>query len=112
MICEAGDIAVVPFPFTDSSVVKHRPALVLSTSVFNRSCGNTIMAMITTARHTRWPGDTPISPAASGLPKECLVRMKIFTLDNRLILRMATKLPPKDRQRVWSSLEETLGRKP
>ena len=106
MICEAWDIAVVPFPFTDSSGVKRRPALVVSATSFNRASGHTILAMITTARHSSWPGDTPLAAGASGLPKDCLVRMKLFTLDNRLILRVAAKLGTKDRLKVRASLEQ------
>lgn len=109
MICEAWDIAVVPFPFTDSSVSKRRPALVLSLASFNRSSGHTILAMITTARQTSWPGDIALSSASTGLPKECLVRLKIFTLDNRFIARVIAKLPPKERQKVRASMEQALG---
>jgi mRNA interferase MazF len=106
VICEAWDIAVVPFPFIAGE--KRRPALVLSATSFNRTSGHTIFAMITTARHSSWPGDTPLASAASGLPKDCLVRMKLFTLDNRLIVRVAAKLGTKDRQKVCASLEHAL----
>ena len=109
MICEAWDIAVVPFPFPDSAAVKRRPALVLSTLGFNRSSGHTILAMITTARQSSWPGDTSLSSAATGLPKDCLVRMKLFTLDNRFIVRVISKLPAKERQKVRTSMEQALG---
>ena len=109
--CEAWDIAVVPFPFTDGSGVKRRPALVLSTAAFNRSAGHSILAMITSARESSWPGDTPLPPAASGLNKQCLVRMKLFTLDNRLILRVLSKLASKERQKVRLSMEQCFGLK-
>lgn len=108
MICEAWDIVVVPFPFTDAPGEKRRPALVLSAAGFHRASGHAILAMITTAKRSSWPGDTPLS-AAVGLPKDCLVRMKLFTLDNRLIARVISKLPAKERQRVRASLEQALG---
>ena len=109
MICEPWDVAVVPFPFTESPAVKRRPALVLSATGFNRASGHTILAMITTARHSRWPGDIPLASAPSGLLKDCVVRMKLFTLDNRLIVRVISKLAAKERQKVRASLEQALG---
>ena len=48
------DIIIVPFPFTNQPGSKRRPALVLSTSGFNRH-GQIILAMITTAGHHPWP---------------------------------------------------------
>lgn len=109
MICDAWDIAVVPFPFSDTAGVKRRPAVVLSPAAFNRKSGHSIMAMITAARQSHWPGDVPLSPAATGLQKGCFVRMKLFTLDNRLIVRTISKLLLKERQRVQASIRQSLG---
>ena len=45
------------------------------------------MAMVTTSKDT-WPADVPIrNLKLAGLPKECKVRLKLFTLDNQLILK-------------------------
>lgn len=105
MICEPGDIAVVPFPFADRPGAKRRPALVLSESPFNRESGHTILAMITTKRTPAWPGDTLIEDLVeAGLPSPCAVRLKLFTLDNRLLLRRAGRLGEKDRARIEESL--------
>ena len=44
--------------------------------------------MITTAGHTRWPSDYPIHDMRpTGLPVDCVVRWKLFTLDNRALQR-------------------------
>ena len=109
MICEQWDMVVVPFPFTDMAGGKRRPALVLSAATFNKAAGHAILAMITTARHSSWPGDTPLASTATGLPKDCVVRLKLFTLDNRLIARLIAKLPPKERAKVRASMEQALG---
>jgi mRNA-degrading endonuclease toxin of MazEF toxin-antitoxin module len=109
VICEQWDLVVVPFPFTDVAGAKRRPALVLSAAGFNKAAGHAILAMITTARHSSWPGDIPLTSAATGLPKDCVVRLKLFTLDNRLIERLISKLPAKERSRVRTSLEMALG---
>jgi mRNA interferase MazF len=105
MICEAGDVAIVPFPFTDMAVAKPRPALVLSTQKSNSESGNTIFAMITTAAKSHWPTDVPLVNAeAAGLNDASLVRLKLFTLDNRLVARKIGKLSPRDRAAVRKML--------
>lgn len=42
-----GDIVIVPFPFTDFSTSKQRPALVISSDVFNRSREDAILVALT-----------------------------------------------------------------
>lgn len=102
------DVVVVPFPFTDRQAAKRRPALVLSTASFNRTTRHSVLAMITSAEQSNWPGDVPITDLdAAGLPSECLVRLKLFTLDHRLIVKRAGRLNVKDREALaarWKPL--------
>ena len=85
MICNFGDVVVVPFPFVDNANVKPRPALILSSEEFNDSHNHTIMAMITTSS-IKWKTDIPIENLKrAGLPVKSFIRLKLFTLDNRLI---------------------------
>ena len=107
MICDAWDVVVVPFPFTDRATEKRRPALVLSATSFNRH-GHSLMAMITSSR-TLWPSDSPLTNLAScGLSGASLVRLKLFTLDNRLIVKRIGHLSDVDRTRVASGLNTIL----
>jgi mRNA interferase MazF len=103
---DAYDVVVVPFPFTDRATTKRRPALVLSQAkTFNQKIGQSVLAMITSARHSEWPLDTPISDLDSaGLPFASVVRMKLFTLDDQLIIRKAGFLANSDRNAVIKSL--------
>ncbi len=104
MICEPWQVVIVPFPVTDRSQTKRRPALVLSQTRFNRR-GHSILSMITSAAHEPWPGDAPLTDLVSaGLQSPCLVRLKIFTLDNRFMLRRIGTLAAADRKRVGSEL--------
>jgi mRNA interferase MazF len=105
VICDPWDVVIVPFPFTDGPGAKRRPALIVSPSLFNEESGHSVMLMITSASHSRWPGDIPLDPSLLGLPKPCILRMKFFTIDNRLILKAAGKLPPKERTFVRSFLD-------
>lgn len=109
MICDSGDVVVVPFPFSERPGAKRRPALALSRQRFN-AAGHTILSMITTQSHAPWPGDVVIEDLdAAGLPRPCLVRLKLFTLDNRLLLRRTGRLAKGDRKAVQSSFDEHVG---
>jgi len=106
MIYEPFDVIVVPFPFTDSARIKRRPALVLSTkSDFGARIEQSVLAVITSQKNDPWPLDVPIkNKKQSGLPAPSLVRMKIFTLDNRFILRKIGHLSKTDQNQVKKSL--------
>ncbi len=93
-----GDVVVVPFPFSDQHATKRRPALVCSSAAFNTASRHLVLAMITTAAHTKWPGDVPIRDLEkTGLPAPSIVRWKLFTLDNSLVLRRVGALSTRDR---------------
>jgi mRNA interferase MazF len=104
VICEPWDVVVVPFPFTDSPETKRRPALVLSRREFNRDAGHSLLAQITTARQSAWPADVTFDHGKAGLREPSIVRMKLFTLDNRLILKKVGSLVGSDRAEVTNSL--------
>jgi mRNA interferase MazF len=106
--CEQWDVVVVPFPFSNQPGAKRRPALVLSNRAFNAQ-GHTILAMITTAGHHPWPGDVALANyKAAGLRTSCVVRLKLFTLDNRLIPKRIGHLSPNDRKQVSLQLQTHL----
>lgn len=109
MICDFGDIVVVPFPFVDRAAAKRRPSLVLSHSEFNDSHGHSICAMITTAGRTKWPSDIAIENLKpAGLPYPCVVRLKIFTLPNTIILRRAGRLASHDRENIVAAVRTAI----
>lgn len=108
-LCEKDDIAVVPFPFTDLARAKARPALALSAGTANRESGHTIFAMITTAARSRWSTDVALTDLDScGLSKPSVVRLKLFTLDNRLIARRIGRLTRNDSLAVANILRTVL----
>lgn len=105
---ERWDVVIVPFPFTDRTASKRRPALVLSSAEFNAS-GHCVLAMITTAAHASWPSDVMLTNSVeAGLHNPSVVRCKIFTLDTRLILRQAGALVDADMNAVRTQLRSIL----
>ena len=98
MICERYDVAVIPFPFAEIPVLKRRPAVVLSGLAFNAANNSTLVAMITTTKRTSWPSDVPLRDLKSaGLELACLVRWRLTTVPNGLIVRKLGKLGGLDR---------------
>ena len=100
------DIVKVPFPFTDKASGKKRPAVIISSDqTFNNHLDRSIMAMITSSKHKPWPLDFVIEePEDAGLPKTSLIRMKIFTIDNNLVIRKIGKLSKKDAENLKNSI--------
>jgi mRNA interferase MazF len=99
-------VVIVPFPFTDSAAARRRPAVVISApEELGRGVGHSVLAMVTSAANPSWPLDVPIEDLeAAGLPQASVVRMKLFTLDDRLVLRVAGQLAPSDCESVERSL--------
>lgn len=87
MICTPLAIVIVPFPFADDlDKIKYRPALVVSSQKYNQNTGCTILAMITSAKKSSFWNDYKIKDYHdTNLQGDCLIRMKLFTLDNRLL---------------------------
>jgi mRNA interferase MazF len=109
MICEAGDVVVVPFPFSDMPVAKTRPAVVISPFSTNELEGETLLAMVTTAATSGRPGDTRlVDLAEAGLKVSCVVRLKVFTLDNRLVARRIGALSQGDRKSVRAAIQTVI----
>ena len=103
------DVVVVPFPFTDRNAIKRRPALVLSSHAFNQKVQHSVLSMITSAGQSSWPGDHLIEDLdAAGLPSECVIRLKLFTLDHRLVIRKAGALAMADQKKLRLAWKEIL----
>lgn len=110
MTFERFDVVVVPFPFTDRGVRLRRPAIVLSDRGFGAATGQSLLAMITRAERSTWPGDLPIGDlAAAGLSGPCVVRLKLFTLVDTLISRRIGKLGQSDSSALKRVIAEHLG---
>jgi mRNA interferase MazF len=107
---ERYDIVVVPFAFTNKASTKRRPTVVLSSAaLFNQPAKHLVLAMVTSATNRAWPFDVPLADLASaGLKVDCAVRFKLFTLDDRLILRQAGSLAAKDKKAVDAAMRALL----
>jgi len=104
VICEFGDVVVVPFPFVELPIAKRRPALVLSNAAFNGDNGQTLLAMITTASRSSWPSDIPLQETeTTGLSHRSFLRWKVFTLPNDAILEQIGTIGSDDKAKVTAA---------
>ena len=105
-IYEQFETIVVPFPFTDSNKVKRRPALVISDRK-EFSVDKSVLAMITTKNHSPWSLDTVIEDLNSaGLKAPSIVRFKLFTIEDILIIKKIGCLSKRDRITIQSKIQK------
>ena len=86
---EFGDVVLVPFPFTDQSAVKRRPAVVVSNRAYNRAkLDLVVMAVTSQFRATAALGEVWLRQwQQAGLIKPSAVKPVFVTLDRRLVIR-------------------------
>lgn len=80
---QKGDIVLIPFPFTDLTGSKKRPALILLSGSLDVT-----VSFISTQLHWQEPTDLLLHPnSTNGLKKPSLVRIgKIATVDKALVI--------------------------
>lgn len=102
-------IVAVPFPFTDKDYTKKRPALIISQEEHQKYTHHCVLAMITSAKQSQWKTDIIIQDIElTGLPGLSIIRSKLFTLDERLILRVLGELSERDQEAVKNMLGQVL----
>lgn len=102
-------IVAVPFPFTDKDYTKKRPALIISQEEHQKYTHHCVLAMITSAKQSQWKTDIIIQDIElTGLPGLSIIRSKLFTLDERLILRVLGELSKRDQEAVKNMLGQVL----
>ena len=107
---EQGDIVLVPYPFGERAGGKKRPVLVISSSDFNQSTGEVVIAQITSRMTPDLrPGDYTIQDwKEANLPRPSLVRGRLATLKSSLILRRLGKLTHDDLQAALLELRSSI----
>lgn len=109
MIYNQFDIVLVPFPFTDKNTTKKRPAIILNNQNHQIKTNHLILAMITSAKNSTWESDLPIKEIEpTGLKTPCVIRYKIFSLDERIILKKIGTISDTEKSKVKENLLKQL----
>jgi mRNA interferase MazF len=109
MAYKIGDVVLVPFPFTDLSDHRVRPAVVVSTESFNEVTGDVTVGLITSQRRTG-PSDCGLRDwMAAGLRLPSWFRSRFITLDQRLVQFSPGRLSRDDLLAVQQRMKVALG---
>jgi len=84
---ELGDVVLVPFPFTDQSTTKKRPAVVISSHAYNNERPDLIiMAVTSQIKPTAILGEVIVQDwQAAGLLKPSAIKPVITTIEKPLV---------------------------
>jgi mRNA interferase MazF len=99
------DVILVPFPFTDLSSAKRRPALIVSPDAYNAG-KDVVIAYITSQINSPLRlGDYKLQKwNEAGLPKPSMVRMKFATIDKTIIVKILGNLENIDSEKIEKTL--------
>jgi len=106
-----GDILLVPFPFTDQTAVKQRPAVVVSSSAYHRDRPDLILMAVTSqVRPGNKIGEAVVTKwKEAGLIKPSVFKPLLTTTERGLIRRKLGSLVDEDRAALRTMLGEIIG---
>lgn len=100
MAYRRGDVVLLPFPFTDLSAIKTRPAVVVSVSDFERATRDFTVAMITSSLQATPYDYELVDWKKANLLFPSWVRAKLVTLSPTLVRHRPGRLSSRDSAEV------------
>ena len=106
-----GDVVLVPFPFTDQSGTKKRPAVVVSSHGYNASRRDiVIMAITSQVRSPRGFGEAMVGDwQGAGLVKESVLKPVFTTIEQGLVIRVMGHLSEADIKTLRGLVSDVIG---
>ncbi|MBI3962031.1 MAG: type II toxin-antitoxin system PemK/MazF family toxin [Deinococcus sp.] len=108
---EFGDVVLVPFPFTDQTATKKRPAVVVSSAAYHHQRPDLIIVAVTSQiRPPSTVGEVVVAQwREAGLLKPSVIKPVLATVEKSLILRKLGRLQADDQIALQKGLREILG---
>lgn len=108
---EFGDIVLVPFPFTDQTASKRRPAVIVSSRNYNSTRPDiVVMAVTGQVRQSPALGEVWIGQwQDAGLLKPSAIKPVFATLEQALVIRRLGVLNAEDRAALRKAIDVVLG---
>jgi mRNA interferase MazF len=106
-----GDVILVPFPFTDQSTTKQRPAVVISSSHYNTARPDLILLAITSqVRASLAFGEALVADwQTAGLIKPSVFKPLITTIEQVLVIKRLGNLSTNDKTVLRTVIEKIVG---
>jgi mRNA interferase MazF len=106
-----GDVVLVPFPFTDQSGSKKRPAVIVSSAQYQAQRRDLVIMAITSQIRPRPAfGEFVVGDwKKAGLIAPSAVKPVLGTIEKQLVLKKLGQLQPTDVHSLRTSLEQILG---
>jgi len=106
-----GDVVLVPFPFTDQTATKKRPAVVISSDGYNKARPDVILIAVTGhLSHYSRIGEVVVSDwKETGLLKTSTIKPILATVEKSLIIRTLGNLSQPDLVALKNALKVILG---
>jgi mRNA interferase MazF len=106
-----GDVVLVPFPFTDQSGIKKRPAVVVSSHGYNASRRDiVIMAITSQVRTPLGFGEAMVGDwQSAGLVKASVLKPVFTTIEQSLVLRVMGHLSDADSKTLREIVGNVIG---
>ena len=107
---ERGDVVLVPFPFSNQTDAKKRPAVIISSDAYNNiSSDIVIMAITSQTEKTTGIGECLIHDwRDAGLLKPSAIKPAISTIEQTLVLKKLGKISLQDLTSMDTALKEFL----
>ena len=106
-----GQVVLVPFPFTDQSGAKKRPAVIVSTSAYNANQRDLIIMAITSqVRQPLGFGEVTLADwEVAGLIKPSVIKPVLATIEQGLVLRTLGTLSAADLRALRGAIAQIIG---
>lgn len=106
-----GDVVLVPFPFTDQTDAKKRPAVVVSSAAYNSARRDLVLMAVTSqVRAAAGIGEVTVAEwKKAGLLKPSVIKPVLTTVERGLILRLLGQLETHDQSALRDALRLILG---
>jgi mRNA interferase MazF len=103
-----GEVILVPFPYTDFSATKQRPAVVMSCAAHNATHPDVILAPVT-SRMSGTSDEVAITDwHAAGLIKPSSIKPILTSFETQLVMRKPGTLSDSDRLQVRAMFARVL----
>ena len=106
-----GDIVLVPFPFTDQSGAKKRPAVIVSGTAYNQARRDVvIMAITSQVKPSGTFGEVIVQDwQAASLLKPSAIKPVFATIEQTLILKRLGQLSIRDQSALRKAITGSIG---